>query len=140
MNEKPGMRAKEIKWMLAITACAAVAVLFVFLHTLTGAAYLYSGAQLEEAPALSAEEKLQAALGLAGTQTDTAGQDAAGKININTADAQTLQTLPGIGETLAQRIIEYRSYNGPFTKPEDLMLVSGIGLAKYQKLSAWITI
>ncbi len=140
MDEKPGARARAIKWMLTITACAAAAALFVFLYALTSTAYTFSGAQLEKASGFSAEEKLQAVLGLDGAQQDTGGQDAAGKVNINLADVQTLQNLPGIGEQLAQRIVEYRSYNGPFMKIEDIQLVSGIGQAKFLELRAWITV
>jgi competence protein ComEA len=52
------------------------------------------------------------------------------RININTADAATLQSLPGIGEILAQRIIQYRNENGPFTSVYDLQNVEGIGAKK----------
>ena len=53
-----------------------------------------------------------------------------GEISINTADAQELEALPGIGEKLAQAIVEEREANGPFRLPEDLTAVSGIGDAK----------
>ena len=49
------------------------------------------------------------------------------KVNLNTAGAAELASLPGIGETLAQRIVAYREENGRFTAPEDLMGVEGIG-------------
>jgi len=52
------------------------------------------------------------------------------KININTADAALLQQLPGIGETLALRIIAYRDEHGPFSDPRQLDLVEGIGDGK----------
>jgi len=49
------------------------------------------------------------------------------KININTARVEELVQLKWIGPKYAQRIVEYREKNGPFEKPEDIMLVSGIG-------------
>ena len=52
------------------------------------------------------------------------------RININTADSATLQTLPGIGKILAARIVEYRTKNGPFTSVYDLQNVEGIGTKK----------
>lgn len=57
-----------------------------------------------------------------------------GAVNVNTADASQLDELPGIGEALAQRIIEERTLNGPFRYPEDLLCVKGIGEKTYQKL------
>lgn len=54
--------------------------------------------------------------------------------NINTASAAELELLPGIGPSLAQKIIEYRHANGPFTKLEGLLQVSGIGPAKLETL------
>ena len=53
----------------------------------------------------------------------------AGPIDINSADAQTLQTLPGIGPVLADRIVAHRGAQGPFTSVEQLLDVSGIGPA-----------
>ncbi|WP_417363739.1 helix-hairpin-helix domain-containing protein [Glutamicibacter arilaitensis] len=57
------------------------------------------------------------------------------KISINNADSQTLQELPGIGPALAERIIDFRSKNGPFTSVEELDAVSGIGPALLGQLS-----
>jgi competence protein ComEA len=52
---------------------------------------------------------------------------AAGAVDINTADAKTLQTLDGVGPAKAQAIVEYRQANGPFKTADDLGKVQGIG-------------
>jgi len=61
-------------------------------------------------------------------------------ININKAETEELMQLPGIGEAMAQRIIEYRKENGNFEKIEDLQNVSGIGEAKFNKIKANICV
>ena len=48
--------------------------------------------------------------------------------------------LPGVGETMAQRIIDYREQNGPFQTIEELMNVQGIGQTRFDKLKALITV
>lgn len=62
------------------------------------------------------------------------------KININTAEAWLLQALPGIGETLAQRVVDYRTANGPFFSIEGLKNVEGIGSSVFEKLKDKITV
>jgi len=62
------------------------------------------------------------------------------KIDLNTAEAWLLQALPGIGEILAQRIIDYRNENGPFQQIEALREVEGIGPAKFEELRDKITV
>jgi competence protein ComEA len=61
------------------------------------------------------------------------------EININTADAAELETLPGIGPTRAQQIIDYRQQHGPFATIEEIMDVSGIGPATFEGLQDLIT-
>ena len=56
-----------------------------------------------------------------------------GKININTASAEELVKLDGVGEAIAARIVEFREKNGPFENPEDLMKVKGIGEKIFEK-------
>lgn len=61
-------------------------------------------------------------------------------VNINTADAALLDTLPGIGPTTAQRIIDYRTENGPFAQVDDLVKVPGIGPTTLEALRPLITV
>lgn len=61
-------------------------------------------------------------------------------VNINTADADQLQTLPGIGQVRAEQIIAERETNGPFRFPEDILRVSGIGESTLEKIIDLITV
>lgn len=63
-----------------------------------------------------------------------------GKLNINHAAVEDIMLLPGIGEVLAQRIVDYRNTNGPFTTINELMNVKGIGLSGLEKISSYITV
>ena len=64
----------------------------------------------------------------------------AGLVNLNTADATALETLPGIGPALAQRITEYRQQHGSFKTVDQLDEVSGIGPALLEKLRSKVTV
>lgn len=64
----------------------------------------------------------------------------AGKININTASAVELQNLPRIGPKVAQRIVDYRTQNGPFKKIEDIMKVRGIGEKVFDQIKDLIIV
>lgn len=63
-----------------------------------------------------------------------------GKVNINTANQSELDRLPGIGPSLAERIIEYREENGNFKNIEDLQNVKGIGDAKFADIKDKVTV
>ena len=63
-----------------------------------------------------------------------------GKININEASVDELIQLKNIGQTYAERIVQYREQNGPFEKPEDIMLVSGIGPRAWEANKYRITV
>lgn len=71
---------------------------------------------------------------------DNKNGGAAALVNINTADRDMLKTLPGIGDGIAGRIIEYREQNGSFKKPEDIMNVTGIKSKLFSKFKDHITV
>ena len=64
----------------------------------------------------------------------------AGVINVNTADAETLQLLPRVGPSVASRIVEFRESNGPFRDKEDLLLVRGIGDSTFERLEPFVVL
>jgi len=68
----------------------------------------------------------------------SSGGQAGGKININTATAAELESLPGIGEVLSQRIVDYREANGPFSAIEDIKNVQGIGEVTFEEIKELI--
>ena len=66
-------------------------------------------------------------------------QPQSGRVNVNTASASELESLPGIGPSIAKRIIDYRSQHGNFSRPEDLINVRGIGKAKLAQILPHVT-
>lgn len=70
----------------------------------------------------------------------SSSSSASAPINLNTASVAQLETLPGIGRSTAERILEYRQKNGSFKKIEDLMNVRGVGEKSFLKLKPLITV
>ena len=70
----------------------------------------------------------------------SSGRTADSKVNINTADVSQLQQLSGIGQTRAEAIVAYRDEHGAFSKVEDIMKVSGIKNALFEKMRDDITV
>jgi competence protein ComEA len=87
------------------------------------------------ATAPSAQTKAPVAKATAGTAAT-----AAAPVNLNTATADQLATIPGVGAKMAERIIDYRQKNGGFKKVEDLMNVSGVGEKSFLKMKPLITV
>ena len=114
-------------------------------HRINRAAKLHDGQKLyvlsqgESTPPLAASSG-QGCEGQACTSTEggVAGSDPEGQglVNINTANATQLTQLPGVGPAIAQKIIDYRTANGPFTSVDDLTKVPGIGTAKLAQIKS----
>src|SRR3954452_18719646 len=68
------------------------------------------------------------------------GAETRGGVNVNSANATQLALLPRVAPSVAERIVDYRKQNGPFKKPEDLMLVQGIGEKTFQLLKPYVAI
>jgi competence protein ComEA len=91
---------------------------------------------------------LVVALGLSGATVAVAAPEAEAKpaaapthtIDLNTASVEQLTEVPGIGQTLAERIVEFRQKEGPFRSVEDLMKVRGIGEKSFEKMKPWFTV
>ena len=113
---------------LALLACGVMLGIFLMQTRTAGTISVQCAApdETEEAVQTVAEEAVDA------TADD--------RLDLNTATAEELQELPGIGEVIAQRIIDYRELRGRFLDPEQLMEVDGIGQAKYEKLRELVTV
>ena len=77
---------------------------------------------------------------LESTAETSAAQEGDQLVNINNASAQELESLPGVGEVTAQKIVDDRQAQGPFSSKEDLKRVSGIGDKKYEALADLICV
>ncbi len=130
-------------FVLALTALFAISsaglVLAAAEQAAKGAAGAAKGAATESAKQKPA--MVQAFRPKQTTQKATKGAWPSGKkVNINTAKADELATLPGVGAKTAAEIVSYREKNGPFKNLEDLKKVKGIGAKKYGNLKDKITI
>ncbi len=74
------------------------------------------------------------------TPAEAPTQDEDGRIDLNTATAADLETLPGVGPVLAARILDYRAAYGPFRAVEELLNVSGIGEKKLEAIRSLVTV
>jgi len=126
------MKKQPIYWLLLATSVfAALLVGFLLGRNLNR-----SSVQISQLPqATYAEESTAEQTELQATSDSTPQ-----KININTANSEELQMLPGIGPVLAERIIRYRTVNGPFKTLLDLLNVKGVGLERINEILDYATV
>lgn len=142
------MKAKLLRWGLLL--CCAGFLLFglgLYFGRTTGGTVLYqrpAAASSVAAEAPEAPEEPEAPEApeepAAPEETETEPDGMASRVNLNTADAAALESLPGIGPALAQRIIDYRMANGPFQTTAEIQDVRGIGAGIYAKIKDSITV
>lgn len=142
------MKAKLLRWGLLL--CCAGFLLFglgLYFGRTTGGTVLYqrpAAASSVAAEAPEAPEEPEAPEApeepAAPEETATEPEGMASRVNLNTADAAALESLPGIGPALAQRIIDYRTANGPFQTTAEIQDVRGIGAGIYEKIKDSITV
>jgi competence protein ComEA len=120
---------------------------------LTGEVYIGGAVNNPGSYPLKSSDSIEALIQAAGGTTDNADlaqikiyiptvgeKEEPQKININRAEAWLLEALPGIGETLAQRIIDYRQKNGAFHNITEITEVEGIGPSIYDQIKDLITV
>lgn len=100
--------------------------------------YVYTKKEMEEGNTIENNNNIlkNEIVSNQGSTTSTKNE----KININKATEEELDTLPGIGESTAKKIIEYREEKGTFKNIEELKEVSGIGDAKFDKIKDLVTV
>lgn len=111
-------------------------ILLIFFSTVTG--YLIGHQNTSKDIIISYKKDPEKSFDVPNEESKGISSD--GKININTASVGQLLLLPDIGETLAKRIIDYRTQYGEFYSVEDLLLVKGIGEKKLEQLRDLITV
>lgn len=131
--------ARQVRWLLAVAIilCALMIgynVLFVPQVTLTAVVKTDLSSAAQAAVPSAPDDVSQPE----GYEPEPVEQTVL--VNLNTADAEELETLPGIGPATAQKIIAYRESVGAFQSTEELMQVGGIGEKTFEKLKELVTV
>ena len=137
------MKVKRIPWLLVASFVFAAFVIGFFAgrNINRTPVYVYTMGQATQTEAAAVLPTVTPPISQTdGESVSAAPAETGGLININTATKAQLETLPGIGSTLAQRIIDYRSTNGPFASVGALIHVSGIGEKKLEAIWNLVTV
>jgi len=126
------MKKQTAFWLLLVASVFAALLVGFFL----GRNLFPSDVQLSKLPQATYGEDTTTAT----TDATELSPTAPPKVNINTATADQLQTLPGIGPKLAEQIITYRDINGPFSSLLDLTNVKGFGLERITQILDYATV
>ena len=129
------MKKQNFPWLILIT-CIFAAFVFGFF---AGRNLNRTPVQIQPLP-IATEASVETTAASEAEEQTTGTSEVSFPININTATAQQLEALPGIGPTYAQRIIDYRNAHGPYTSPSQLLNISGIGEKRLAAIWDYITI
>lgn len=109
-----------------------------------GTAQRSGGVTITASPPAATQPRASVAIAVGETEASSEARPsettAPGRINVNTATVEELITLPGIGETIAQNIVDFRQANGPFDSIDALDQVPGIGEKRLAQLRDYITV
>ena len=126
------MKKSSIWTILVLAVICALVLICVFIWRNTTGSRIH----LEHYPFYAASDSADA-----DGQNNVSSTNSSNKrININTADWEILALLPGIGEVLAKRIVDFRNKYGPFVSIEDLLKVPGVGEKKLKDINSYITV
>ncbi len=132
MNKRPESPETEAKERDDRPMLITTAVVLVLLFCLMGLTMDYGWFGYGRAEPVAAVTPIVTTVSV--PSAPAAAADGIVQVNVNTASAKELEALPGVGEVIAQRIVDYRAANGPFASVDELVHVKGIGAATLEKL------